>query len=308
MPIIDKRLFEPLLSPEFDGEALLDEPMSRHTTYRIGGPADCYIRADSIPAIKTVAETCRNNSIPLFVIGRGSNILASDDGVEGVVLTLGRDFRRFSVDSDSGTIVCGSGALLSSIVQEALRNSLEGMEFAVGTPGSVGGALRMNAGTSSDWIGSRVVSVTSLNDEGVLMRRDGEDVEWGYRRTSFPSNEVILECELGLAPGDPTLIKAKMEASLNKRKRSQPLDLPSCGSVFKNPEGGSAAKMIDELGLKGVRRGGAQISEKHANFIVNTGGASASDVLDLIELARNKVKEAYGEELVTEVRFLGFER
>lgn len=308
MAIVDKKVFEPLTSPGFDGVALLDEPMSKHTTYRIGGPAQCFARADSVEALKAAAKVCAENSLPLFIIGRGSNILASDDGVEGVVVMLGRDFRKFSVDADNGTIVSGSGVLLSAIVQEALRCSLEGMEFAVGTPGSIGGALKMNAGSATDWIGSRVASVVSMNDSGALVRRDGKDVEWGYRTTSFPPNEAILECELALKAGDARLIKAKMEASLNKRRKSQPLDLPSCGSVFRNPEGCSAAKMIDELGLKGTTCGCAQISEKHANFIVNIGGAKAADVLYLIDLAKVKVKEAYGKELSTEVRFLGFEQ
>lgn len=307
MPSSGCDIFEELLSPDFDGEALLDEPMSRHTTYRIGGPAQCFVRADSVPSLKKVADVCANASLPMYVVGKGSNILASDEGVHGAVVTLGREFKNFSVNASTGTIVAGSAVLLSAIVQEALRNSLEGMEFAVGTPGSLGGALRMNAGSATDWIGSRVSSVVSLNDDGVLVRRDGKDVKWGYRRTSFPSNEAILECELVLKPGDETMIRAKMEASLNKRRKSQPLDLPSCGSVFRNPEGGSAARMIDELGLKGTRHGGAQISEKHANFIVNTGGARASDVLYLIDLAKVRVEEAYGEELSTEVRFLGFE-
>ncbi len=306
MPVLDKRVFDPLLSPDFDGEAFLDEPMSRHTTYRIGGPADCFVRVDSVGALKLLAEICREASLPLYVIGRGSNILASDEGVGGIVAVLGRDFRNFSVDKQNASIVSGAGVLLSAIVQEALRNSLEGMEFAVGTPGSVGGALRMNAGSSREWIGSRVASVISIRDDGTLVRRTGKDLKWGYRTSSFPSGEVILECELALQSGNETVIKAKMEASLKKRRRSQPLDLPSCGSVFKNPEGGSAAKMIDDLGLKGTRIGGAQISEKHANFIVNVGGATASDVRGLIDLARAKVKEAYGIELRTEVRFLGF--
>lgn len=306
MPSENDRIFDSLLSSEFDGMTLLDEPMSRHTTYRIGGPAQCFVRADSVLAMKEVSKVCRDNALPLYIIGKGSNILASDEGVRGIVVVLGRDFRNFSVDGETQTVVSGSGVLLSAIVQEALRNSLEGMEFAVGTPGSIGGAIKMNAGTATDWIGSRVGSVVSINDEGVLLRRNGKDVEWGYRTTSFPPNEAILECELVLKTGDSTMIKAKMEASLNKRRRSQPLDLPSCGSVFRNPEGCSAAKMIDELGLKGQTHGGAQISEKHANFIVNIGGAKASDVLYLIDMVRAKVKEAYGKELSTEVRFLGF--
>lgn len=306
MPLSKASALDALFRDDFDGEASRCEPMARHTTYRIGGPAECFVRVDSVLALKEVASICRDSGIPLHVIGRGSNILASDDGVDGVVAMLGRDFRSFSVDAENGTIVTGCGVLLSAIVQEALRNSLAGMEFAVGTPGTIGGALKMNAGSATDWIGSRVESVVSVNREGAMIRRSGRDIDWGYRQTSFPDDETLLECVLSLGHGDSMQISAKMEASLKKRRKSQPLDLPSCGSVFRNPEGCSAAKMIDDLGLKGTTYGGAQISEKHANFIVNLGDAKASDVLYLIDLARTKVKEAYGKELITEVRFLGF--
>lgn len=295
-----------LVDSAFDGEVLVNEPMGKHTTYRIGGPASFYVRADSLGCLSQLVGACVQNEIPYFIAGRGSNLLVSDDGFDGVVITLGRDFRNHEVREDAATIVAGSGVLLSAVVQDALRSALTGMEFAVGTPGSLGGALKMNAGSADDWIGSRVRSVTSLGPDGELVKRMGSDVEWGYRRTSFPVGEAILECELVLKEGDPFLIRGKMEGSLARRKKTQPLDLPSCGSVFRNPEGASAAKMIDELGLKGTQVGGAQISEKHANFIVNTGGAKAADVVALIELAKDKVEQGYGIELTPEVKFLGF--
>ncbi len=180
------------------------------------------------------------------------------------------------------------------------------MEFATGTPGTLGGALRMNAGSADDWIGSRVRSVTSLAPDGSLLKRMGSEVSWGYRATSFPVGEAILECELVLKEGDPFFIQGKMEGSLARRKKTQPLGQPSCGSVFRNPEGHSAAKLIDEAGLKGASVGGAQISTKHANFIVNTGKATAADVVALIELARERVERDHGIELTPEVKFLGF--
>lgn len=295
-----------LVDGAFDGEVLVSEPMGKHTTYRIGGPASFYVRVDSLGCLAQLVEACRRQGMPYFVAGRGSNLLVSDDGYEGVVITLGRDFRNHEVREESPTIVAGAGVLLSAVVQEALRNSLAGMEFAVGTPGSLGGALRMNAGSADDWIGSRVRSVTSLTPEGKLVKRMGTEVSWGYRSTSFPAGEAILECELALKEGDPFFIQGKMEGNLARRKKSQPLGLPSCGSVFRNPEGESAARLIDQAGLKGTQVGGAQISTKHANFIVNTGGAKASDVVALIDLARTKVGEDYGIELTPEVRFLGF--
>lgn len=295
-----------LVDSAFDGEVLVNEPMGKHTTYRIGGPASFYVRADSLGCLSQLVQACVQNDVPYFIAGRGSNLLVSDDGFDGVVITLGRDFRNHEVREGTTSIVAGSGALLSTVVQDALRDALTGMEFAVGTPGSLGGALKMNAGSADDWIGSRVRSVTSLAPDGALVKRMGSDVQWGYRRTSFPVGEAILECELVLKEGDPFLIRGKMEGSLARRKKTQPLDLPSCGSVFRNPEGHSAAKMIDELGLKGTQVGGAQISPKHANFIVNTGGAKAADVVALIELAKDKVEQGYGIELTPEVKFLGF--
>lgn len=295
-----------LVDPAFDGEVFANEPMAKHTSYRIGGPARFFVRADSIGALVDTIGCCKDVGVPYFLVGRGTNLLVSDAGYGGVVITLGRDFRNFSADRESGHLVAGAGALLSSIVQEALRQSLSGMEFAVGTPGSVGGALRMNAGTKDDWIGSRVRSVTTLKPDGGLVKLLGDDVKWGYRTTSFLPQEVVLECELVLSPGDAFFIRGKMEGNLSRRKKSQPMGLPSCGSVFRNPAGHSAAKLIDEAGLKGLACGGAQISPKHANFIVNKGGAKAVDVVWLINEAKSKVEEAYGIKLAPEVKFLGF--
>ena len=176
----------------------------------------------------------------------------------------------------------------------------------MGTPGTIGGALRMNAGSRDEWLGARVASVTTYAPETGLVRRAGAEIAWGYRTSSFAPHDVLVECELAVEPADPFFIRGKMEASLARRKKTQPLTEPSCGSVFKNPEGASAGALIEQAGLKGARHGGAQVSEVHANFIVNTGGATAADVCALIELIRTKVLEAHGVELSPEVRFLGF--
>ncbi len=294
------------LEDAFDGDIAMNEPMSKHTTYRIGGPARYYVCVNSISALKDVLSACDGESISHVVVGKGSNLLVADKGYPGAVITLGRDFSKLTADSESSIISAGAGVLLKSVVEESLRASLTGMEFAVGTPGTLGGALRMNAGSADDWIGSRVRSVTTYSEELGLVKRMGSDMEWGYRTSSFLPDEAIVECELLLAPGNPFFIQGKMEANHTKRKRTQPLGLPSCGSVFKNPPGKSAAKLIDELGLKGTMIGRAQISEKHANFIVNLGGAKASDVARLIDLVAQKVEEAYGIGLKTEVKTLGF--
>lgn len=295
-----------LVDDAFDGEVYPLEPMARHTTYRIGGPARFYVRVASVGALRHVISACESSRIPWVVVGRGSNLLVSDEGYNGVVVTLGRDFRTCRFDEDIQHFFVGAGVLLSSVVQEAFHRSLSGLEFAVGTPGTVGGAVCMNAGTSNEWIGSRVVSVTTISPQTDLRRRQGSELVWGYRKTSFDVDEVIVECELSVKHADPFFLRAKMEASHARRKRTQPLLLPSCGSVFRNPEGQSAGSLIESLDLKGHSVGGAQISDVHANFIVNTGGARACDVIDLISLIQRKVYEAYGIKLQPEVRFLGF--
>lgn len=295
-----------LVDERFDGDVYPNEPMARHTTYRIGGPARFYVRANSVGAFTQLVDACGKEGVSWVVVGRGSNLLVSDEGFPGVVITLGRDFRVMRVDEERGRILAGAGVMLSSVVQEAFTRSLAGLEFAVGTPGTLGGALRMNAGSRGEWIGSRVASVTTFSPGAGLSRRSGAELAWGYRSSSFDPDEAVLECELSVEKADPFYIRGKMEAGLANRKKSQPMNEPSCGSVFKNPEGTSVGRLIEELGLKGRRLGGAQVSERHANFIVNTGSATAQDVLGLIDLIQAKVSESYGIELTPEVRLLGF--
>jgi UDP-N-acetylmuramate dehydrogenase len=295
-----------LVNPDFDAEVYANEPMSRHTSYHIGGPARFFVRVESMGALSSLVNTCHLHEIPWVVMGRGSNMLVSDKGFDGVVIILGRDFRASTLIEESSTLVSGAGATLSGLVQQAFRASLAGLEFAVGVPGSLGGAVFMNAGSRDEWIGSSIASVTVLDSDGTFRKINGESIEWGYRSSSFKSHDVIIEAELALKHADPFYIRGKMEASLASRKKSQPLEYPSCGSVFKNPAEGSVGRMIDECGLKGEMIGGARISTKHANFIVNMGGASASDVCELIDLAKNKVFERFGVELQCEVKLLGF--
>ena len=294
------------MDERFDGEVYPNEPMSRHTTYRIGGPARYLIRVDSVGALRRVIDAARQSGGPWTVVGRGSNLLVADEGYKGVVVTLGRDFRSMRYEEDEGRFHVGAGVPLSSVVQEAFKRSLAGLEFAVGTPGTIGGALRMNAGSRDEWLGARVASVTTFSPDAGMVRRFGSEVEWGYRSSSFLPDEVLVECELSVEPADPFFIRGKMEASLARRKKTQPLDHPSCGSVFKNPEGDSAGRLIEAVGMKGAQAGGAQVSQVHANFIVNMGGATARDVKELIDTIQAKVKQAYGIELAPEVRFLGF--
>lgn len=294
-----------LVDRTFDADVYPDEPMKRHTMYRIGGPARFYVQVGSVGALKRLIDACTASGAPWVAVGRGSNLLVSDEGFDGVVITLGRDFRALRFDGETSRFSVGAGVPLSSVVQEAFRRSLSGLEFAVGTPGTVGGALRMNAGTREEGIGARVYSVTSVIPGKGLVRRVADELSWGYRESSFGKDEVIVECELCVETADPYLLRGKMEASHSRRKKTQPLALPSCGSIFKNPKDASAGQLIESVGLKGHACGGACISDVHANFIVNTGDATAHDVIELMKLAKTKVYEKYGIELQPEVRFLG---
>lgn len=293
-----------LVDDRFDGDVYPNEPMSRHTTYRIGGPARFFVRANSVGALCSLVDVCAATATPWFIVGRGSNVLVADEGFAGVAIALGRDFR--STRFVEGSFLAGGGATLSSVVQDAFRRNLGGFEFAVGTPGTIGGALVMNAGTRDEWIGERVVTVSTLKPGRGLLRRRGTDLQWGYRTSSFDPDEVVVECELAAVEADPFKVRDKMEKSLARRQRTQPLSFPSCGSVFRNPENCSVGQLVEELGLKGAKCGGARISEMHGNFIVNAGGATAADVRTLVSLVRSRVLDAYGIDLHLEMRQIGF--
>ncbi len=296
-----------LTDKAFDGDFYPNEMMGRHTSYQIGGPARYYLIVNSVPALTSVIRICAEEGIPWVVVGRGTNLLVADEGYAGAVIVLGRDFKVCRFDEEAKVFCVGAGVPLASVVQEAFRRAYAGLEFAVGTPGTVGGALRMNAGTRDTWLGSRVAHVTTFSARDGILTRAGHELSWGYRTSGFLADEVILECELGVEEADPFYIRGKMEALLASRRKSQPLTLPSCGSVFKNPAGDSAGRLIDQAGLKGFTVGGAQISEVHANFIVNTGGARAADVRAVMEHAQQTVFGTFGIMLEPEVRFLGFE-
>lgn len=291
------------LSSELSGPVRRDEPMSRHTTFRIGGPSDLYVQADTVSDLACATTVLTEQSIPWTVLGKGSNVLVADGGYRGAMLVLGRDFRRHAIED--GTLRSGCAVALATIVQDAFAAGLSGLEFAVGIPGTVGGALAMNAGSREDWIGSVVESVTLFSPGRGLVGVRGHEVRWGYRRTDLPARGIIVESVLRLAEGDAERIRRSMEASLNRRKRSQPLGMPNAGSIFVNPDGDSAGRLIEQAGLKGAREGGAQISETHANFIVNVGGATAHDVAFLIRRVRDAVRDMNGIELTPEIRFLG---
>jgi len=285
------------------GEVREREPMARHTTFRIGGPADLYVTCDTIADLSETVRLCSQEDIEWTVVGKGSNLLVSDAGYRGAVITLGREFKAHSVQESD--IKAGGACILAYIVQDAFSRGLGGLEFAVGIPGTVGGALAMNAGSSGVWMDSIVESVTLFIPGSGLERLRGSEIAWGYRMSGLPARGVIVETVLKLRQDDRARIRSEMEQSLDRRKTTQPLGKPCAGSVFTNPEGDSAGRLIEAAGLKGTRLGGARVSDIHANFIVNEGGATASDVVGLIRKIQMAVKDTHGIELTPEVRLVG---
>lgn len=289
-----------------DTDVLENEKLARHTSYRIGGPASLVVTCHSYHALNRAIETVNAEGVPWVILGRGSNILVSDDGYRGVVIMLGREFGRTVASEDGCSLAVGASTVLMRVVNDAYARGLSGLEFAVGIPGTIGGAINMNAGTRSEWIGSVVKDVVTYRPGAGLRHYDQEDIAWGYRRCGLPAGEIVLEATLGLSPAPKQDISAKMDRYLSRRRRTQPMAAASCGSVFRNPPDASAGKLIEDCGLKGFCIGGAEVSTVHANFIVNKGTATAADVLKVIRTVRGKVRETYGVELQTEVKFLGF--
>ena len=273
------------------------EPMSRHTTFRIGGPADFYLCPHSTNEVQEIVEICKEEKLPYFVLGNGSNLLVSDKGYRGVVIQLWKNFSDITVKDCC--IQAKAGALLSKVAAEALEAGLTGMEFASGIPGTIGGAAFMNAGAYGG-------EVKVLDTQGEVRVLPKEELKMGYR-TSIVKEKgyTVLSVELELTRGNQEEIRNTMEDLKERRTSKQPLEMPSAGSTFKRPEGYFAGKLIMDSGLRGFSVGGAQVSEKHCGFVVNKGGATAMDVLNLIREVQRRVKEQFGVDLETEVRFLG---
>nr|WP_296007376.1 UDP-N-acetylmuramate dehydrogenase [uncultured Blautia sp.] len=282
----------------------LQEPMSKHTTFRIGGPADFYLCPHSTKEVQQAVQICKEENLPYFILGNGSNLLVSDKGYRGVIIQLWKNFSDISVKGCC--ITAKAGALLSKVAAEALEAGLTGMEFASGIPGTIGGAVFMNAGAYGGEMKDIIKEVKVLDDQGEVRVLSNEEMKLGYR-TSIVKEKgyTVLSAVLELKKGEPSVIRETMEDLKNRRTSKQPLDMPSAGSTFKRPEGYFAGKLIMDSGLRGFSVGGAQVSEKHCGFVVNKGGATAEDVTVLIREVQRRVKEKFGVELETEVRFLG---
>lgn len=282
----------------------VQEAMASHTTFRVGGPVDCFIEIETPEQLSRIQKYLQIVEIPFFVVGNGSNLLVSDKGYKGIVLQIGKKMSNITVEGDK--IYAQAGALLSQVAQAALKNGLTGFEFAAGIPGTVGGAVVMNAGAYGGEMCQVVEQVSVVNKEGELIVLDNESMEFGYRTSSIKNHPfVVTEVVYQLQKGDETEIKAKMDELALKRREKQPLEYPSAGSTFKRPEGHFAGQLIMEAGLRGFQIGGAKVSDKHCGFVVNAGGATADDVMDVICHVQETVEEKFGVRLEPEVIFLG---
>ena len=280
-------------------------PMNEHTTFKIGGAADVLIFPSTPIEVANVFKLANKFQLPCTVLGNGSNVLVLDNGVRGVVIKFIDKFFG-GIRLEDGNIIAGAGAKLKDVSNFAAENSLCGMEFAVGIPGSIGGAVFMNAGAYDGEMKNIVHNVKAVNRAGELLDFGADKLDLGYRQSIFQTNEcAICEVELKLSRGESAEIKNKMTDFTERRESKQPLELPSAGSTFKRPKGYFAGTLIDKTGLKGLKVGGAMVSEKHAGFVVNVGGATAADVLNLIEEVKRRVKEAHGVTLTPEVRIIG---
>ncbi len=283
----------------------LQEPMAGHTTFRIGGPADCFLQIENEEQLKGVQRYLNIVEMPCFVLGNGSNLLVNDSGYRGVILQIGPKMSEIVVEGER--VVAKAGALLSQVARVSMEHGLTGLEFASGIPGTVGGGVMMNAGAYDGEMSQVVTQVRVISRDGETMELDRATMEFGYRTSTIRNNSfIVTEVTFELQKGDRDVIKAKMEELMARRKEKQPLEYPSAGSTFKRPEGYFAGKLIADAGMKGFQIGGARVSDKHCGFVINTGNATAQDVRDVIREIQRRVKDEFRVDLEPEVVFLGW--
>ena len=284
----------------------LQEPMKEHTTFRVGGPADVFLMPKDAEELKGAIEVLKKHDVPMMVIGNGSNLLVRDKGIRGAVIQIYNRMAEITVDGEMMDVQ--GGALLSAVAAKAADESLTGLEFASGIPGSIGGAVVMNAGAYGGEMKDVLVSVDVLTKELEVKTLPAEELELGYRHSIVPeAGYIVLGAKLKLTKGEDAAIRGHMAELAEQRREKQPLQYPSAGSTFKRPTGYFAGKLVQDAGLKGKTIGGAQVSEKHSGFLINIGGATAQDILELIVFCQKEVKEQFGVTLETEVKIVGEE-
>ncbi len=285
-----------------------NEPMAKHTSFKIGGPAQCFINAESVEEIKQICKVASKNDINLTIIGNGSNLLVTDNGINGIVVKV--NIKKFELEfsNDDVSLIVGAGNKLGEIAQKLLRNEITGFEFAAGIPGTIGGAVRMNAGAYGKEMKDIVETVKYMDYDGNIYEKSNKDLEFEYRKSMFAKNKfIILEAKLKLQKGNAQDIKDKMLEFEQSRKQKQPLEFPSAGSTFKRGTDFITAKLIDDAGLKGYRVGGAMVSTKHAGFVVNENNATAQDVLNLVKHIKQEVYKKFNKKIELEIQVIGEE-
>lgn len=282
----------------------INEPMKKHTTFRIGGPADILVKPADVRQLQAICEACGREGVPSIILGNGSNVLVADEGIRGVVILLLDNFSQITVEKD--VVTAQAGAMLSRIGSLALEHELTGFEFACGIPGTLGGACIMNAGAYGGEMKDILLGVTAMDGEGRIREYQPCEMELGYRSSIFARKELtVLSARMQLHKGNHDAIRERMQELAGKRREKQPLEFPSAGSTFKRPEGYFAGKLIMDAGLRGFSVGDAAISEKHCGFVINKGNATAAQVKELMQQVSDRVYDRFGVRLEPEVRFLG---
>lgn len=286
------------------GIIMEDEPMANHTSYGIGGPALAFIEPKSVKDIQMIKSFAQKHSVAIHCIGSGSNLLVSDNGIDGFVISLEKSFKNILFDENRCYV--GAGVKLSKLVKECIKRNLIGLETLIGIPGTLGGALIMNAGAFGNEISNYLISIELLNSKGIIEQKPANEIEFRYRSSTFNKDDIILSAEFQLEKASETEIRKNRDQANLSRKSAQPLKFRSAGSVFKNPKDFAAGYLIDQAGLKGKSIGGAIVSDIHANFIINQANAKAEDVVQLIKLIRNAIYKKYSIVLELEITTLGF--
>lgn len=296
--------FPNLSFPDFKGRILFDVPMKEYTSIKIGGPADVMVFPKDADDLIAILKFASNKGFPGFVMGSGTNLLVRDNGIRGIVINLSDDFHEIVWTGDD-KVTAGAGVRLMELANLCRDKGLSGLEFAVGIPGAIGGSVFMNAGAYGGEMKDVIEKIEAVDIKGKMHTFDKASLKFSYRKCELPADMIITKAYLRLQKGSPDEIKKRMKECKDKRKATQAINLPNAGSIFKNPQGSSAGMLIEESGLKGVKIGGAQISEAHGNYIVNLGHASARDVLALIAIARDKIFKIKGILLETEIKVIG---
>ena len=287
-----------------EAKVLVKEPMASHTTFRIGGPADYFVLPETVEELAEILKLCKEGNVPYFILGNGSNLLVGDKGFRGVVVQLYKNFDGMTIEGT--TVTAKAGAMLVRVAKESGKAGLTGLEFASGIPGTIGGAMVMNAGAYGGEMKDVVTAVTVLTKDGEIKKLSGEEMNFRYRGSVVEDEDyIVLEAVMELKEGNLEEIQARMAELTLQRKTKQPIEFPSAGSTFKRPEGYFAGKLIQDAGLRGFQVGGAQVSEKHCGFVINAGGATAADVMSLMQQVSDKVNEEFGVTLEPEVKRIG---